>query len=113
MHQILEHFNWTATTVCRHWFTGIVSDLISSSWGYKIHNACQISMKVTFEKHSYPKNMTARISVCTLPGDLKIIDISQNFTYFENQQLCLQFDKHLTAILLFTLGVQPSMVKAF
>ena len=34
-------------------------------------------------KHSYPKNMTERISVCTLPGNLKIIDISQNFTNVE------------------------------
>ena len=40
-------------------------------------------MKVLFVKHSYPKNMTERIPVCTLPGNLKIIDISQNFTNFE------------------------------
>lgn len=75
MHQILEHFNWTTTTVCRHWLTGIVSDLISSSQGHKNNSQCLLT---NFYESSFCK--TQRISMCTLLGNLKLIGISQNFT---------------------------------
>ena len=62
------------------WLTAAKNAIVDWLLNFRIRMSVKSAVIV---KHSYPKNMTERISVCTLPGNLKIIDISQNFTNVE------------------------------